>query len=378
MAAGLAVTVASVVTFDAPPFLAASAPAEVKGVVHHRDGRRGEPPRLREAPTADAAAPEASPEVVAPNESALAPPPALFDGPPAPAPPPPRALAEYAGVLPSPGTWAVLVGINDYPGSRSDLRSAIADIDDVDRMLAASGVPETNRLVLRDGQATADAMRRSIDWLRAHAGRDAVAVFFYAGHIRKVDRTGEAMIGADGGLLPDVELSSLLAGVAARRGWIGMAGCYGGGFTEALRPGWVLTAAADADSIAYENERLGRSYLVEYMVRRAMLERRADGSVEAAFAWARQEIERDYPNRVPLQIDTDPAVLDLRMAPPPVPARPSAPAPSPAAAPAREPASTPAAPPPPPPPAPPPPADSPPPEPDPCAGLTLGLLRCGG
>jgi len=55
-----------------------------------------------------------------------------------------------------------------------------------------------------------------------------------------------------------------------------MAACYGGGFTELMAPGRILTAAADANSLAYENESFGRSYLDEYLIHQALLESRKD------------------------------------------------------------------------------------------------------
>ncbi|HET9444058.1 MAG TPA: caspase family protein, partial [Acidimicrobiales bacterium] len=253
----------------------------------------------------------------------------------APAAPPPPELEAIAGTTPGDGTWAVVVGTDDYPGSRYDLGSAVADAGDVDAALARFGVPAGHRLVLRDRQASAATLRAAVDWLVANAGPDAVAVFFYAGHVRKLGPTTEALVGADGGLVPDAELAGRLSGLQARRMWVGIAGCYGGGFTELLAPGRVLTAAAGADDLAYENDRLGRSYLVEYMVRRGMLLDLAPATVQTAFLFAQTEITRDFPRRIPIMVDLLGAGLDLRQgtAAPPLPAvagplpAPSAPAP---------------------------------------------------
>lgn len=218
------------------------------------------------------------------------------------------------------GTWALVIGVNDYPGAAYDLRSAVNDADDVDRALGALGVPPERRLVLRDGQATRRTMLSSIDWLVAHAGSDAVAVLFFAGHVRKLDHDTEAMVAADGGVVSDAELARRLRGLAAQRMWIGMAACYGGGFTEALAPGRVLTGAAAANERAYENSGFGRSYMVEYMIRQGILEGRAPESVQSAFAYARDQLHRDFPDRLPVQVDRGSSPLDLRppgSAPPP-------------------------------------------------------------
>lgn len=258
------------------------------------------------------AASSISPEVAA-ADVAIAPPPETFDGPAAPTTPPPRALrAPRQGAQLSGGTWSVVIGINDYPGASHDLRSAVADASDVAAALARLGVPADHVLYLEDRQASASAIRSSIDWLTARAGPDAVATVFYAGHIRNLGGGRQAIVGADGNLVTDLDLADRLAGLQARRAWIALAACYSGGFTEVLAPGRILTAAAGANELAYENESFGRSYLVEYMVRRALLQGAADASVEAAFTWARQELERDFPNRVPVQYDQHEGSLDLR------------------------------------------------------------------
>ena len=239
------------------------------------------------------------------DEVALAPPPDAFEVELAGAVDPPVALAGPAptGVPEGTGTWAVSIGINDYPGRSHDLRSAVADALEVDQALAGYGVPPEQRLLITDRAASADTIGRALDWLLANAGPDANVVFFYAGHVRKLAATSETIVGADGETLDDVEVAERLRPLAARRAWIAIAACYGGGFTEVLEPGRILTAAAGPDDLAYENTQLGRSYLVEYMVRRAMAGGEAPTSVEAAFAYAAEAIAREHPNRVPVQDD---------------------------------------------------------------------------
>ena len=137
-----------------------------------------------------------------------------------------------------------------------------------------------------------------------------------------VDRDGEAVdeaiVGADGDHVLDGDVADILGSLEARSTWLGIAACYGSGFDDALAPGRVVTAAAAEEDLAYENSALGHSYLVEYMVRRAMLQAKAPGSVQEAFAWARGQIARDYPNRQPVIVDRakGPVVLGVRPGPP--------------------------------------------------------------
>ena len=82
------------------------------------------------------------------------------------------------------------------------------------------------------------------------------------------------------------ELGERLGHLRAGRAWIAIAACYGAGFTEVLAPGRILTGASAADALAYESSQYGRSYMVQYMVREAMIERRAPDSVRrSSWSW---------------------------------------------------------------------------------------------
>jgi hypothetical protein len=253
------------------------------------------------ADTIDRALPGAETAVPSPaDDVAIAPPPATFNAAPAPALPLQLPSAPTSGKA---ETYAVMVGINDYPGSSADLASAVADARDVDAALAGFQVPARNRLVVIDRQADKSGLAAAVSWLVRHAGPEDTAVFFYAGHVRKLSSYTEAIVTADGRETRDSELASMLAPLAAQRTWLVMASCYGGGFTELLAPGRILTAAASSNDYAYENTSFGRSYLVEYMVRRGWIRGGAPDTVEGAFAWAVQQLQQDYPNRVPVEID---------------------------------------------------------------------------
>jgi hypothetical protein len=263
--------------------------------------------------------------------------------------------------------FALLIGIDDYPGRRGDLRAAGADVELVDAALAGFGVPAGNRVVLRDGQATRTGVVTAIEALVRQGGPDATYVLGFAGHARKLDRDTEAVVLADGEVLRDTELAALLAPASTQDVWVLLASCFAGGFTELLAPGRILTAAAGANQLAWEDPRLNASYLVHHLVREGWLEGRAGPSVQEAFAYADATLVRERPNRRPVQIDErgQPLVLgagDPTTAIDLVPPAPSSSAPSPPAPASSSAAST-------------PPTTAPPEEPeeDPCL---LGIL-CG-
>ena len=274
--------------------------------------------------------PDPAPAAVAPAaDEPIAPPPSSFAGarPAVVAPPKPLA-APVASTLQS-GTWAVVIGINDYPGTENDLRYADNDANDMVRALNLQGVEGSHILSLRDGQVTPSVVHSAIDWLNGHAGPNAIATFFYAGHVMKVAGTSsEAMVTSDGGHVWDVDMARWLKPLQARRAWFAFAACYSGGFNEILAPGRVLTAAAGPNDIAYESSRFSRSYLGEFMIHRAMIEGMANNTVESAFKYAHDAIAREYPNRVPVQYDYGDGNLNLRPDGAPGTTGPSAPAPT--------------------------------------------------
>ncbi|MGQ0832924.1 MAG: caspase family protein [Microthrixaceae bacterium] len=243
----------------------------------------------------------ARPPASAPVEVAITPPPAVLSGALAPVGAPAGSFTAAGGT--GTGVFALVIGVNDYPGSRSDLRSAVADADTIDAALRGFGVPASHRVVLRDGQARRAEVVSAIRSLVASAGPDSTVVFAYAGHVRKLDRDTEAMVTADGGLISDAELASLLAPSPARRMWLLMATCYAGGFTEALEPGRILTGAADAGSLAYENSAINGSYLVHYLVREGWLDGRAGRSVQEAYAYAAERMRAEGAKGRPYEAD---------------------------------------------------------------------------
>jgi hypothetical protein len=268
--------------------------------------------------------------------------PATFEGEPAPAVAPPVFAAAPAIGPTGTGVWAVVIGITDYPGRSHDLAYARNDAADIVAVLERAGQPQTQRVVLTDATASAATIGRALDWLVANAGPDATAVVYFAGHVRKLAPSTEAFVGADGQVVPDHVVARHLAPLRAGRTWLVVAGCYGGGFTEALAPGRLLTAAAPAGALAYETTQYRRSYLGEFLVRRGLLEGEGGPTVQTSFAFAEREIRRSHPGRVPVQIDGGAppiALTDGRRraditasptAPPrPQPARPAQPPPAP-------------------------------------------------
>ncbi len=265
----------------------------------------GAPPAERRSPPGTAGASE--PRIIAAPPVAAAPPPAApvdevpivppveLSGPVAEPAAPATTFAPASVGTSDDGVYALVVGIDDYPGSASDLRFAVADANAIDAALAGFDVPRGNRVVLRDSQATHRQLVASVRALVARAGPASTMVLAYAGHVRKLDDDTEAIITADGALLTDEDLAALLAPTVADKVWLLLATCYAGGFTEALAPGRVLTGAAGANQLAYESSSHGASYLVHHMIREGWLQGRAGPTVQQAFAYADSQLAASLP-----------------------------------------------------------------------------------
>lgn len=277
------------------------------------------------------------PVEAAPDEIAITPPGELVGELAEPTAPPPT-FAPPVVERADGQVFALLIGIDDYPGQRSDLDSAVADADTIDAALDGFGVPDGNRVVLRNGQARLPDVVTAVQSLVAQGGPGATLVFGYAGHVRKLDSDTEALVLADGQTLTDAKLAALLAPATSQRMWLLLATCFAGGFTELLGPGRVLTGAADANHLAYESSSLNASFLVHYMVRMAWLHGAAGPSVQEAYAYADAALAREHPLRRPVQFDESGARLVLGagdptsaagQAPqPPLPSEPASPGPS--------------------------------------------------
>ena len=265
---------------------------------------------------------------------AVAAPPEVFDGrvpPQTPPPPQLRRPRRRGPVAAGTGVWAVVVGVNDYPGDAHDLRFAVNDARDVDAALAAAGVPASQRLVLVDGQVSPATLHAALDWLVANAGPESLAVVSLAGHARERGQT-HTFVTSDGQEVTDASMAQQLTRLRSLRAWLNFGTCFGGGFSELLAPGRYLTAAAPAGQLAYESVAYGRSYLGEHMVNRGLLQKRAPAVVQSAFDYAQAAINAERPDRVPVAADHGAPALALDAPPPPAPAptRDEQPAPEPA------------------------------------------------
>jgi hypothetical protein len=232
-------------------------------------------------------------------DHASVPPPPPVPGAPANADPP-------AAIEAVPGRVAVVIGIDRY-GSAPDLTAAVDDARTMEEALRHVGFEEVR--VLLDARATRAAILRSIRWLAASSTRAEPAALFYAGHVRRTagraDGDGEvldeAMLAADGELVLDGEVADALRPAQGPL-WLSYAACYAAGFDDASGPGRISTYASAEDRLAYESPDLDGSFMVEFMVRRALFGAGLLG-VEEMHRYASNQMEGRYRRFRPLLDD---------------------------------------------------------------------------
>ena len=153
----------------------------------------------------------------------------------------------------SDGKYALLVGIDDYPGTGNDLRGPIEDARIMYRVLTERfGFDPDNIVVLNDSDATRENIANGIVQHLGQAGPDGVAVFFYSGHGMQMGENigltgaldpepkgdGDEAIyiyghSEDSSVLLDEELGFLIETIEAGRALVVVDACFSGEITRA-------------------------------------------------------------------------------------------------------------------------------------------------
>jgi hypothetical protein len=196
---------------------------------------------------------------------------------------------------------ALIIGINNARGGKP-LPGSVTDAKNLRRALLMYGFKDENIRMLVETSATRERIRSELSRLASRTPSNGIAVFAVATHTRRYGGTNE-LLTADGLRISSGELASRLSAVRSPM-WIALPTCYSAGYAL---PGIVghnriATFASSADKPSYQLGDAG-SFLILNMVRRAMLERQAPGSVEDAFHWAKNELEESSPEHVPSMSD---------------------------------------------------------------------------
>ena len=148
--------------------------------------------------------------------------------------------------------YALLVGIDDYPGSGNDLRGPVNDVSLIREVLTGRfGFAEENILTLIDEQATRANVANGIVQHLGQAGPEGAAVFFFSGHGTQMGRNigigppldpeprgrgDEALVvhgmSRQSSIILDEELGYLIESIDAGRSLVLVDACYSGQITR--------------------------------------------------------------------------------------------------------------------------------------------------
>jgi hypothetical protein len=195
--------------------------------------------------------------------------------------------------------WALLVGVNDYAAPTHDTIGAVGDVDDLHAYLVRAGFAEDHIRVLKDGQASAQAIRDGLRWLGDVSTDTSLAVFHYSGHVKQAasnDGDGEALDellwGADNRFVPDGELAQWVRRIRGRS-WTDIAGCEAAGFDDGISGTTRLfTSSSLEHEKSYERPDWHNSVFIGLLVDEGMLQKQADAdgnarvSIQEAFHYA--------------------------------------------------------------------------------------------
>jgi metacaspase-1 len=210
--------------------------------------------------------------------------------------------------------YAIVIGINNYPGTANDLQYCVNDAVSMKNVLTDIYKFQSVDMIT-DKNATYENISSKIQALSATAGADDEVVFFFSGHGAKgkandgdMNSTDQAIVvnKQDGtwGYIWDGQLKSWFSGFKANRIVFIFDSCLAGGMSVLQGPGRIVNMACSASGLSYEDDLWGGGHgqFTYYFVVQGMQQKLADTnstdskvSVEEAFDYARSKCQYQAP-----------------------------------------------------------------------------------
>jgi hypothetical protein len=202
---------------------------------------------------------------------------------------------------PASDAWALLIGINDYQCCTRDNIGSYQDVVALRQYLLSLGWQADHIGVIANLNATRQNILNGLQWLSEKTDGGSLVVFNYSGHEEPCgydsDHDGDNDIclwAADNRFIASPIMGGALGKVRDKRMWINYAVCRARGFNDAgtEQPGRVVTYAAPASELAYEDPDVHHSVLGEYEIMEGLIQGKADSnhdglvSVQEAFTYA--------------------------------------------------------------------------------------------
>ncbi|MDP8938375.1 MAG: caspase family protein [Actinomycetota bacterium] len=222
--------------------------------------------------------------------------------------------AAAAPAPPDPNKRALVVGISQYEPPTRPTFGGAGDAESVKSALLKNGWAEDNIVMLVDGAATADAIRKGLDWLVRSSNANTESVFHYSGHTKQ-ERSGmadgdaeeydEFIWSALNEFIADGELSDRLQDLQGKS-VISIAACEAAGFDDGISsPNRMVLSASREDQKAYEYAGAARSVFVNLLFDQALLAGAGDTdgnkavSLQEAYKYAAAIAPKETANQQP-------------------------------------------------------------------------------
>ena len=197
--------------------------------------------------------------------------------------------------------WAVLIGINNYPGTSNDVPFSINEILSFRNTLLDGGNwLDSHIQVLTDNNATIDGVFNALKWLDENEDENDISIIYYAGHGSR-NSSNERLQIYDG-YISDTDLDAKLDDMEGSMVII-LDCCFSGGFIEEVgERGRVVLTACQKDSFTYQDYNL-KSGIFGYFVNLSLqkITKGAEGTFLVAYVSSiiyskklSQEYEADY------------------------------------------------------------------------------------
>jgi hypothetical protein len=223
------------------------------------------------------------------------------------------ATGTVGAPLPNGGKrYAIVIGINDYPGSSYDLQYCVADAGLVaDVLMDIYNFDSVKKIT--DTAATYDNIQDEVAELAGTAGPKDEVVFFFSGHGAKgkvndgdrsnVDQSIVVWDSGSWGYIWDGNLKDWFSGFEANRIIFIFDSCLSGGMSVLNAPGRIVNMACSANGVSYEGDwGGGHGQFTYYFAEEGMLygsaDVRADDGVvtdEEAFDYAKANCQFQAP-----------------------------------------------------------------------------------
>jgi hypothetical protein len=225
----------------------------------------------------------------------------------------PTAASGILGELVQGKKYAIVIGINDYPGSGSDLQYTVADAHEMTNVLLNT-YNFDDVIELTDTDANQTAIYEAVNAIKDLAESGDEVVFYFSGHGAKgkaddgdKNNVDQAIVVQEDGqfaFIWDGELVQWFSGFSAKRIVFVFDSCLAGGMSVLKAPERVVCMASTINSMSLEGAAWGGGhgqftyYFAEEGMRMAKADVRPNDSqvtVEEAFDYANANCKSQTP-----------------------------------------------------------------------------------